>query len=96
MKHISGLLMAVLAILLLSPIAYANHYVRCQRYYSNSYTYCYRHSSCCGYYTCCRTYRPYYYRYYYYDLNGEVDNACVDACLDLHHSLKQCTRSCYY
>jgi hypothetical protein len=38
----------------------------------------------------------YYYGYSFdsFDFDYEVDNACVDFCLDKKHSLQHCTRVC--
>jgi hypothetical protein len=77
-------IMIVLIFLLIPLTSFANRYVICKKtYYYHGKRYC----------------RPYCYRHHYTKINypvGEVDNACVDACLDLKTTLNQCTRLCTY
>ncbi len=89
MSHISKGVMIIVLSFLLAPSAIAHYYARCQTHYYHYY----RYHSCYYHHYCCRTY---YYPYYYLDMDGEVDNACVDACLDYKHTLNQCVHSCYY
>lgn len=90
MKSLSGLLLVlILAFTIpLSQTVYAKRIMVCHKtfYYKNGHRY----------YTYCRfhCYKP--CTICYPNPNLELDNACVDACIDLKHTLNHCMRSCYY
>jgi hypothetical protein len=87
MKQLFKLLMMITVVLLLSPgLVFANNMKCQQNHYYNGYQHKYSRPS----------YRYYDYNYDTSEFGDEVDNACVDVCIDTTHTLNQCTRACYY